>query len=177
MNMIFLPRALFVALIVCVDQGIKWFMTTRVLGDSSLNIMSWFLIPPQVASGTEVVLAPFCNMIMVLNRGVSFGMLSGSGDMFLPLVLSFVTLCVIGVLAIWLTRTPPGLQGAALVLIIGGALGNVVDRLRLGVVIDFVDVHVAGWHWPAFNFADATIVVGVCLIVLATLIQKGSAEK
>ena len=158
-----------IAAIALADQALKWWVTTRVLANAPTAPWAWILTPPVPPEGTQVVLAPFLNLTMVLNRGVSFGLLSGYANAFVPLALSAATLAIIGALSVWLARTASRLQAAALALIIGGAVGNLVDRLRLGHVIDFVDVHVAGWHWPAFNLADAAIVVGVGLVLLHAL--------
>jgi signal peptidase II len=158
-----------IAAIALADQALKWWVTTRLLADAPTPPWAWLLTPPVPPEGAQVALAPFVDLTMVLNRGVSFGLLSGYANAFLPLALSAATLVIIGALSVWLARTASRLQGAALALIIGGALGNLVDRLRLGHVIDFVDIHAGGWHWPAFNLADAAIVVGVGLVLLHAL--------
>ncbi|MEE8172995.1 MAG: signal peptidase II [Alphaproteobacteria bacterium] len=80
-------------------------------------------------------------------------------------------------LGIWMSRTKRRCTAHALGLIIGGALGNVIDRLRLGWVIDFVDVHVSTWHWPAFNMADAAITVGVAMLLIDGLFTTAKKPK
>ena len=110
---------------------------------------------------------------MVWNRGVSFGMFqSGESGRWL---LSAVAVAIVVGLLIWLRRVDVWWLGAGLGAVIGGAIGNVVDRLWYdeGAVADFFDFHVAGWHWPAFNVADAAIVVGVGLILLDGLLARG----
>jgi signal peptidase II len=79
-------------------------------------------------------------------------------------------------LLVWQWRHPEGHKAAAVGLIVGGAIGNVVDRLRLGAVIDFVDLHAAGWHWPAFNVADSAIALGVLVIIAAELLWKSPSQ-
>jgi signal peptidase II len=81
------------------------------------------------------------------------------------------------VLAVWLWRALRSIPAAALGLVIGGALGNVVDRIRFGAVFDFLDVHVAGWHWPAFNVADSAISVGVAVLLIDSLFQNPDKGK
>ena len=84
----------------------------------------------------------------------------------MPWILAGMALAVSLVLAIWLARSETKALMYGLGLIIGGAVGNVVDRVRFGAVIDFVDAHIAGYHWPAFNLADSAITIGVILLLL-----------
>ena len=91
--------------------------------------------------------------------------------------LCIVALAITGAMAWWLARAPSRLVAAALGLVIGGALGNVVDRMRFGAVFDFVDLHAAGWHWPAFNVADAAIVAGAGLLLLDALFAPKPSGK
>lgn len=121
--------------------------------------------------GQVLPLTGFLNLVTVWNRGVSFGLFASHADL-LPLLLTGVAAAVSAVLAVWLFRTDRAGLAVALGLVIGGALGNAVDRLRWGAVFDFVDLHLAGWHWPAFNLADAAITVGVVLILLDGLFPR-----
>jgi signal peptidase II len=107
----------------------------------------------------------FFNLVLVWNRGVSFGMLGGLGGS-APWLLIGLALAVAVALTIWLWRETRLLAGLALGLVIGGALGNAIDRVRFGAVVDFLDFHLSGYHWPAFNVADSAIVVGAGLLVL-----------
>jgi len=118
----------------------------------------------------------FFNLVMVWNRGVSFGLFS-SGSPWTPIMLIGLALVVSAVLAWWLRRADSRLHVAALGLVIGGALGNVVDRALYGAVMDFLDFHVAGYHWPAFNVADAAISVGAALLVWDALFGSGKSPK
>ena len=115
--------------------------------------------------GERIEVTPFFNLILVFNPGAAFSFLSDAGGwqrwFFVALALA-----VSG----WLTflirsHAAERLLPLAATLILGGALGNVIDRIRFGAVADFVDVHAAGWHWPAFNVADSAISVGVALLV------------
>ena len=123
----------------------------------------------QHPGGIEVT--GFFNLVMVWNRGVSFGLFSdadSSRRWLLIAVPSGITLWLL----LWLWRGPVRLVAISLGLVIGGALGNILDRLRFGAVADFFDFHIAGWHWPAFNIADCAIVVGVCLLMLDSFLPR-----
>jgi signal peptidase II len=104
----------------------------------------------------------------VWNRGVSFGMLGG--DQVPPWILSAVAIAVCIGLFVWLRRVEQKFTGWGIGLVMGGAIGNVIDRARWGAVFDFADFHVGQWHWPAFNVADSAIVVGVGLMLIDSLV-------
>lgn len=110
----------------------------------------------------------FFNLVLVWNRGVSFGMLQGIGGIG-PWLLTGFGLAVCVALLVWLAREGRVLTRVAIGLVIGGAIGNIVDRLRFGAVVDFLDFHALGYHWPAFNISDSAIVVGAALLVLEGL--------
>ena len=129
------------------------------------------LLDLMAANPGGIRVTPFFNLVMVWNRGVSFGLLSGDAPMRVLLLVA-LALGIIVWLGFWLWRTPYRFTAAALGLVIGGAFGNIVDRLRFGAVADFFDFHFAGWHWPAFNIADSSIVIGVALLVLDSLRAK-----
>jgi signal peptidase II len=116
-----------------------------------------------MASATgPLTLTPFFNLVMVWNRGVSFGMFR-EADARLGLIV-FTALVIIGLL-FWLARARGKLLPLALGLVMGGAFGNLLDRIIYGAVADFFDVHAFGYHWPAFNVADAAICTGVALLL------------
>jgi signal peptidase II len=121
---------------------------------------------PALTRGIEVL--PFLDLVLVYNRGVTFGLLASdhpAGRWLLILLTGTITVALL----VWLRRAQSRTQAAALGLIIGGALGNLVDRLRHGAVTDFLDFHAQGYHWPAFNLADSGIVLGVALLLIAEL--------
>ena len=122
----------------------------------------------------RVELLGFLDLVPVENRGISFGLFQGEGSIGVWLISAFALIVSIG-LGFWLSRVTRRWPALALGLIIGGALGNVIDRLRLGWVIDFIDIHVSTWHWPAFNMADAAITVGVAMLLIDGLF--GTAKK
>ena len=126
--------------------------------------------------GDVVEVTSFFNVVLLFNPGVSFGMLGASG--LGPSVLSAGALIIVIGLTVWLVRAESKVTVVALGLIIGGALGNVADRLRQGAVTDFLDFHLAGWHWPAFNAADVGVVCGVAILLLeGFLVRDPSGEK
>jgi signal peptidase II len=116
--------------------------------------------------GMPVTVLPFFNLTLVHNTGAAFSFLADAGGwqrIFFIVVSGVVSL----VLVAWLWRLPRDarLLGIALALVLGGAVGNLVDRVAYGYVIDFLDFHAAGWHWPAFNVADSAISCGVVLLL------------
>ena len=113
---------------------------------------------------------------MVWNRGVTFGLLWG--DSFATqLVLALAAAGIALFLLRWMARAETAWVTVALGSVIGGAIGNVIDRLRFGAVVDFVDVHLAGWHWYVFNVADAGIVCGVGVLVADALFRREPRAK
>jgi signal peptidase II len=117
------------------------------------------------------VIDDFFRLVIVWNRGVSFGILGGDRAL-PPWVLSVIAVAVCIGLFIWLRRTDRLLTGWGIGLVMGGAIGNVIDRARWGAVFDFADFHVGQWHWPAFNVADSAIVVGVALMLIDSMIGE-----
>lgn len=136
-------------LVLAADQASKW----------------WVLEVLRLPERGQVVVAPFLNLTMVWNQGVTFGLLRMEGG-WGPLLLAGVALAVVVALAVWITRAENRLVAGALGAVAGGAVGNVIDRLRFGAVVDFVHAHAWGWSWYVFNVADAAIVCGVAALLL-----------
>ncbi len=110
---------------------------------------------------------PFFNLVLVWNRGVSFGLFSGNDADVQRWLLTALAFGVALLLMYWLWRGGlDELQRWSFRLIIAGAIGNAIDRIAHGAVVDFLDFHYAGWHWPAFNVADSAIVVGALLLLV-----------
>lgn len=133
--------------VIVLDQATKWLVLARF----------------QLHEG--VAITDFFNLVLVFNSGAAFSFLAQAGGW---QKWFFVTLAfaISGWLGVMLRQhANERLMPTALVLIIGGALGNVIDRLRFDAVVDFLDFHLAGWHWPAFNVADSAICVGVGLML------------
>jgi signal peptidase II len=146
-----------------------------VLDQLSKALVVDFLARDGLDDGTRV--APFFNLILTFNRGVSFGLFNSAGyggrD---ALVFSLVAAAVVAGLIWWLARAATPLLATAIGLIVGGAIGNVVDRIRLGAVVDFLDFHLGSWHWPAFNLADSAICLGVAAMLLDGLLLQRQAS-
>jgi signal peptidase II len=140
------------ALVTVLDQFSKWAALVTVMDPSHI-----------------IPVTPFFNLVLVGNRGVSFGFLGQASSDWMPWLLTALALTIMAVLAWWLRQAASRLMVLALGLVIGGALGNIIDRLRLGEVVDFLDFYIAGFHWPAFNVADSAITVGAALILYDAL--------
>jgi signal peptidase II len=132
----------------------------------------WILSIVRLEDVGQIVLLPVLNLTMVWNRGVTFGLLNGFGQ-WGSLILAAVALAVVVALGVWLRRAESGLVAAALGAIAGGAISNVIDRLRFGAVVDFIHAHIGNWSWYVFNVADAAIVCGVLTLVLDSLLPRG----
>jgi signal peptidase II len=133
-----------------------------VLADQATKAM----VTNRLALGERIEITGFFNMVLVYNKGAAFSFLSDAPGWQTPLLIVFalVAIAVVGTL---LVRSPGRrLLCGGLALILGGALGNLIDRLRYGQVVDFLDFHARGWHWPAFNVADAAITVGAALLII-----------
>ena len=114
---------------------------------------------------------PIFSLVHVRNYGGAFSILSSWG--YSPLVFTVLPLAIVGVLIFFLIRINlPSLERVALLLIIGGALGNLYDRIAVGYVIDFLDFHYGNLHWPAFNLADASITTGVFLWIFVEMRKR-----
>lgn len=156
-----------------VDQLSKWgvleyIIRPQVQGGDSRDFWSWISTAPmERLDPARIELAPFLNLVMVWNEGVSFGMF-GDGMMG-PLAFVGVALGICAIFIVWLARAESWIEAVACGLVIGGALGNIADRLRFGAVADFLDFHLGGLHWPAFNVADASIACGIGLILCDAL--------
>jgi signal peptidase II len=142
------------AFIGLVDQISKWLILDR-MGDVERTI--------QVTS--------FLNFVLVWNKGVTFGMFNHNGPHVTPYILIAVAALILFLLGRWLWRTTFLPVALALGAIMGGAVGNIIDRLRYGAVTDFIDFHYQDYHWYAFNVADAAIVTGVALLLLDGMVR------
>ena len=142
------------AAVIILDQISKWW------------ILGFVMQPPRV-----IELTPFFNLVLGWNRGISFGLLDSGGWLsawFLPLAVVAIS----AALTVWLYRVRHLRAAVGIGLIIGGAMGNLIDRLQFGAVADFLDFYAWGYHWPAFNLADSAITVGAVGLVLDALFEK-----
>ena len=140
-----------------VDQAVKW------------AILATFADDPF----GRITVTPFFDLILVWNRGISYGLFQAGSDAqvwFLVAVKTVITLALI----VWLVRNTDRLTAIALGLLIGGAIGNTIDRIIHGAVVDFVSLHAAGFYWYVFNLADVWVVAGVALLLYeAFFVRRG----
>jgi len=127
-------------------------------------------------AGGDVYVMPFFNLVSAWNKGVGFSLLTMTGAAG-PYLLSTLALVISGGLLVWLLRSHRALPAVGLGLAIGGALGNVIDRLVHGAVFDFLQLHAGGYYWPAFNLADSALSVGVVLLVIDGLFEGRGRSK
>lgn len=147
-------RLLLIALLVLLlDQASKLFVRLVMGPDLPMEVTGFF------------------NLVLVYNQGVSFSLLWFDGPAG-PYLLALLSLAIVGALLWWVRRDPRPFNAVTAGLIVGGAIGNVIDRLYLGAVVDFLDFHAFGWHWPAFNVADSGIVVGALALVADGLFRR-----
>src|SRR5437899_11015379 len=149
--------------------------TVVVLDQITKAVALTHLIP-----GHPLVLADrWLSLALVMNPGLAFGLLGTVPPTWRWVVatLSIVALLVLARVALRVLPTGGFTGVIAVGLIFGGAVGNLIDRARFGAVVDFVDVHYRGWHWPAFNVADSAITVGVALLAIRLLGERTSAPR
>lgn len=133
-------------------------------------ILHDLMIPPRVIEITSNF-----NLVLGWNRGVSFGLFNQDST-YGPYILTAVALAIVIGLAVWLWKSTTYWSAIALGLVIGGAIGNVIDRIQYGAVVDFLDLHAFGYHWPAFNVADSAICIGAALLILESLFIRDESS-
>jgi signal peptidase II len=136
-------------LVLAADQASKW----------------WILNGLRLPELGSVPLLPVLNLTMVWNQGVTFGLFHQESS-YGPFLLAAIALAVVAGLLLWIRRAERVLVACALGAIAGGAVGNIIDRIRFGAVVDFIHAHAFGWSWYVFNIADAAIVCGVAVLIL-----------
>jgi signal peptidase II len=142
-----------------------------------LDQLSKLLIADKMQLYQSINILPYVNLTYVHNTGAAFSFLSEAGG-WQRWFFAALAIVISTVIAVWLSRlkTHETLMAVSLSLVLGGAIGNLIDRLAYGYVIDFLDVYVKSWHWPAFNVADSAITLGVVLMLLESF-GVGKAEK
>lgn len=150
---------LIVAVTLVLDQLTKWWVVFEVMN------------PPRT-----IPVFPSFNLVMGWNKGVSFGMFDSDSEMSKWLLVS-LALVVVAFLLFWMRKAESRRVANAIGMIVGGAIGNVIDRLHFGAVADFLDVYIGVYHWPAFNVADAGITVGAVILVLDSLFSGSEKAK
>ena len=181
----FIVAFFLILVVIGADQASKWFVMESMLRvkSESPDFWTWFTTRDMVEFFTDqqekykqVVFNPWLNFTMVWNKGISFGMF-GAGQGKAPILFIALSLMISFGLFIWLVLARTKMLFLALPLIIGGAIGNVIDRVRFGAVADFIDVHVGDRHWPAFNIADACVCIGAFFLILDTILDKSGTKK
>ncbi len=158
------PRLLFL-------KGMILAVIAIVLDQASKGwILEDVMIPPRVIEITSNF-----NLVLGMNRGVSFGLFN-QDSAYGPYILTGVAVAITIGLSIWLWKSSTHWAALALGLVIGGAIGNVIDRIQYGAVVDFLDFHAFGYHWPAFNVADSAICVGAVLLILESLFIRDESS-
>ncbi len=157
--------SLFALLTLILDQLSKWAVTEYVfkpeLGVPSLSLLDWYQSHLRLPF-VQIEVLPFFNFSMVWNDGIGLGLMDIAG----PWALIGLSLIICVILVGWLLRSKDAYLILPVGLMVGGAIGNVIDRFRFRAVVDFLDFHIGGWHYPTFNVADSAIVIGVFLLLL-----------
>ncbi len=153
-------RYLWMAVVVFIlDQATKWLAVTFIGAHGVIKVM------------------PFFDLVLVHNTGAAFGFLSQAGgwqNVFFVAVAIVISTVIL--VMTYRLGAKDRLLAVALMLVLGGALGNLIDRLRFGYVVDFLDVYYQAWHWPAFNVADSAITIGALLLILDAFGVRGQAQ-
>ena len=138
-----------------------------------LDQLTKLLVLKHFSDGSFITINSFFNLILAYNPGVSFSLFADNGP-YNSVILTTLALMICLFLLRWMYReTNPTLR-FGIALVVGGAIGNVIDRLAYGAVVDFLDFHAYGYHWPAFNVADSAICIGAALILYKSFFnQKG----
>ena len=152
----------------------KWFGLSAAI--VVLDYVTKVAVLAALAPGEGRAVTPFFNLVLVFNKGAAFSFLASAPGWQMPF---FATIAIVAsmVISFMIYRNQAKLLFClGLALILGGALGNLYDRLVYGHVVDFLDFHAAGWHWPAFNVADSAITVGAVILIVESFLQKKPNE-
>ena len=151
-------------------RAAPWFVAAAVIVLAD-QLVKWVVLS-QLRPGEPIAVTGFFNLVLVFNRGAAFSFLADAPGWQRPFFIA-VALIAAAIVSWMLWRYPARrLLCAALALILGGALGNLWDRVAFGHVVDFLDFHAMGWHWPAFNIADSAISVGAGLLIAESFLRK-----
>lgn len=174
-----------IILVFIADQVSKWWVVEHMMKPmalpahedaSAMPFLQWLITVQDQMPFVRIDVLPFFNLVMVWNKGVSFGMFNDDWT-YGPLILFGVAAILVISFAVWLCRTTSAMTAAGLVLIIGGALGNMLDRVRFGAVADFLDLYAGDLHWPAFNVADSAICIGIALLLIHGLFFEAKKKE
>ena len=149
-------------LIIVIDQAAKWFVRAKLRSDLPIEIMPGYL-----------------RLSYWQNSGVAFGLFDDMSSAWKPYVLAAMAIVAVAVIVIYSLRVPASrkLLQLALAVMTGGILGNFIDRIVRGYVIDFIDFHIhSSFSWPTFNIADSTITIGIALLLIDTVLNPATEE-
>jgi len=141
-----------------------WFLGAAAI--VALDQLTKALVLARFAPGERLEVTGFLNLVLVFNKGAAFSLLADAPGWQTPVLAAIALIAAAIVSALIARNAHKRLLSAGLMLILAGAIGNLIDRLRFGHVVDFVDLHALGWHWPAFNVADSGITVGAVILIL-----------
>ncbi|MGE4313494.1 MAG: signal peptidase II [Pseudobdellovibrionaceae bacterium] len=170
--------SLSIFMLMVLDQLSKWWVTERYFSEKGLDFFPWLVaFGKERAAFVSEPITSFFNLVIVWNQGVSFGMFRDHPWVG-TYIITALAFAISGFFIVWMVRARSCLIGFAGTLIVAGAISNVLDRLRFGAVIDFLDFHWGDWHYPAFNLADSCIVVGVIVLVVKSLfLDRSKGDK
>jgi signal peptidase II len=149
-----------------------WALIATFVSDQASKL--WLFFVADIALTQPIRVTPFFELILVWNRGISYGLFQQSSELGRWVLIFFSLIAAVG-LSIWAWRSGERLLSVALGLVTGGALGNVVDRLLYGAVLDFAHLFWGGFSWYVFNIADAAIVAGVALLLYDSVRTRGGS--
>lgn len=153
------------------NQRLAGFVLAAVVLAADQASKYWVLHGLHLQDGHFLVLLPVLNFVLVWNHGVTFGLFSGPGA-FNWIILALLALAVVAALGTWLWRTDNLFKMLAIGAIMGGAVGNVIDRLRFGAVVDFIQAHLGAYAFYVFNVGDSAIVCGVIALMAESLLRR-----
>ena len=144
-------------------KGLRWLALSAIVIGLDQLTKSWITSGFQL--GDSITITSFFNLVLAYNTGAAFSFLADAGGWQRVFFIAIAAVASIVIVYLLLKPQNDTLMNAALALILGGAIGNVIDRVRLGHVVDFIQVHGAGYYFPAFNVADSAITVGAALLI------------
>jgi signal peptidase II len=155
-------------------RGARWYLFALLV--IAADYLTKTAVLAAFAPGESRALAPFFNLVLVFNKGAAFSFLASASGWQLPFFATIAVVASVVISVLIYKHQANALLCLGLALILGGALGNLYDRVVYGHVVDFLDFHAAGWHWPAFNVADAAITVGAAILIVESFLHKPPNE-
>jgi signal peptidase II len=153
----YIKLVIFAGIVVLLDQYTKWLILRYLPFNNNISVINGFF-----------------NITHIHNPGGAFGLMANLSPTMRTIIFLFISSLAVGIIFYFYRKTPAkySLLAAAFALIFGGAIGNLIDRVRFGMVIDFLDFYVGKLHWPAFNIADSAITIGIGIFLYHLLFKK-----